>query len=114
MRRWVKEIKACNEYMRVNAIRPYEFLIVTPLEEHLHAIAQCYNEAQLADHILQLTLLVRRLGNQNPIRSVVCQVKFCEYFCSFRSSDCSFLLILNAPCMNDTHTHTHTYTFEQI
>jgi len=43
--------------MRVNAIRPYEFLIVTPLEEHLHAIAQCYNEAQLADHILQLTLL---------------------------------------------------------
>lgn len=57
VRRWVKVIKDCNDYIRVNAIRPYEFLIVTPLENQLRVLAQCFHEAELADHVLQFTLL---------------------------------------------------------
>lgn len=57
VRRWVKVLKECNEYIRINAIRPYEFLIITPLENQLRVLAQCFHEAELADHVLQFTLL---------------------------------------------------------
>ena len=58
VRRWVKEIKQCNELIRVNSLRPYEFIVVTPLEKHLQELSKCFHEAQLADHIVQYTLLV--------------------------------------------------------